>query len=191
MTCLHLAMSASNDVMMMTQQPVACSGGMTLGQSIMMCLNGLILLFVGGRYYKGAILGAMHGNFGMDCLVVTGTFITFLYSCIQLAMACQSGIPTTHVFFETTGMLLMFVTIGKFIEAYAKGRREGAPPLSPICSSCSPERLVSMFLILFITFYCFCSFSSRLCWLLSPPLQPQLEAVNPSPQTCCNRLRSR
>jgi hypothetical protein len=41
---------------------------------------------------------------------------------VQVSLACHSHVPTKHVFFETTGMLLMFVTIGKFIEAYAKRR---------------------------------------------------------------------
>lgn len=119
---LHLSMSSSSAVMMMFDMPAACHGGVRLMQAIMLLLNLPILLIVGYRYYRGAVLGAMHGTFGMDCLVTTGTSITFLYSCVQLGLACHSETPTTHVFFETTGMLLMFVTIGKFIEAYAKRR---------------------------------------------------------------------
>jgi len=68
----------------------------------------------------------MHGNFGMDCLVVTGTSISFAYSSVQLAFACANHVPTTHVFFEASGMLLMFVTLGKFMEAYARGKSASA-----------------------------------------------------------------
>lgn len=62
----------------------------------------------------------------MDCLVVTGTTVTFVYSCVQLTRACQTGEPTKHVFFEASGMLLMFVTFGKYLEAYAKGKTVSA-----------------------------------------------------------------
>ncbi len=124
--CLHLAMATSDSVMMMSLQPAACADSVNLGQMLMICLNAPLLLLVGYRYYKAAILGALHCTFGMDCLVVTGTSITFLYSCFQIALACHEGVPTKHVFFETTGMLLMFVTIGKFIEAYAKGKSVSA-----------------------------------------------------------------
>jgi Cu+-exporting ATPase len=119
---LHLTMTSSEDVMMMLDMPLACHGGVNYMQGIMFALNLPILLIVGYRYYKGAVVGAMHGSFGMDCLVTTGTSITFLYSCVQLSLACASHTPTKHTFFETTGMLLMFVTVGKYIEAYAKRR---------------------------------------------------------------------
>ena len=62
----------------------------------------------------------------MDLLVVTGTTITFVYSCVQLSLACAYGMATTHVFLEASGMLLMFVTFGKFLEAYAKGKTVSA-----------------------------------------------------------------
>ena len=70
--------------------------------------------------------GALHGSFGMDCLVVVGTTVTFVYSCVQLSLACSTGEPTNHVFFEASGMLLMFVTFGKYLEAYAKGKTVSA-----------------------------------------------------------------
>ena len=123
---LHLTMSSFPEAMMVFDMPAACQGSVTWMQVVMFLLNLPILLYVGFRYYKGAVLGAMHGNFGMDCLVTTGTSITFVYSCVQLGIACGTHQATDHVFFETTGMLLMFVTVGKFIEAYAKRRSYAA-----------------------------------------------------------------
>jgi Cu+-exporting ATPase len=102
-------------------QPAACNGGITAGQTVMLALNAPLQFGVGYRYYRAAFLGAINGNFGMDCLVVTGTTVTFVYSLTQLYLACEASIPTKHVFFEVSGMLLMFVTFGKFVEAYAKG----------------------------------------------------------------------
>ena len=77
-----------------------------------------MLLF---RYYRSALISAMHCSFGMDFLVMTGSSITFLYSLGELLVSCHAGKPAKHVFLEAIGMLLMFVTIGKYIEAYAKG----------------------------------------------------------------------
>jgi cation transport ATPase len=62
------------------------------------------LIIIGYRYYRAAFLGAINGNFGMDCLVVTGTTVTFVYSLTQLYLACEASRPTKHVFFEVSGM---------------------------------------------------------------------------------------
>jgi P-type Cu+ transporter len=123
---LHISMLCFDSVMMFLDVPQVCNGGITRGQMVMVCLNLPMQVLVGYRFYRGAFLGAMHGSFGMDCLVVTGTTITFVYSFIQLCLSCQSGEPSMHIFFETSGMLLMFVTLGKYLEAYAKGSTASA-----------------------------------------------------------------
>jgi P-type Cu+ transporter len=123
---LHLSMILSNEMMMMLDQPGMCDGSLSRDQTLMAILNTPLQIIVGYRFYRGAFLSAMHGSFGMDCLVVTGTTITFVYSSLQLFFACYSGVSSDHMFFETSGMLLMFVTIGKYIEAYAKGATASA-----------------------------------------------------------------
>jgi cation transport ATPase len=157
---LHLTMTSSEDVMMMLDMPLACHGGVNYMQGTMFALNLPILLIVGYRYYKGAVVGAMHGSFGMDCLVTTGTSITFLYSCVQLAMACTSHTPTKHTFFETTGMLLMFVTVGKYIEAYAKRRSFAA--ISNLLKL-QPREVCA--------YFCLCSYLRAMAVFLTLPLQ--------------------
>lgn len=123
---LHLAMMTSDDVMMMLEEPGICDGTISINQTLMAILNTPLQFIVGYRFYRGAFLSALHGSFGMDCLVVTGTTITYVYSSIQLFFACYSGYTSIHMFFETSGMLLLFVTIGKYIEAYAKGATASA-----------------------------------------------------------------
>jgi Cu+-exporting ATPase len=108
---------------MILEKPAGvCHNGIQIGQMLMLILNIPMLIIVGSKYYKSAFLGLLHGIYGMDLLVMTGTSITFTYSVIQLCLSCISDESTDHVFFETTGMLLFFVTIGKYIESYAKGR---------------------------------------------------------------------
>ena len=116
MMLLNIAMNVSHDVMMAMNMPCACNGSVNLMQLCMLFLNLPIMIFVGYRYYKAAWMGAMHGAYGMDALVVVGTSISFFYSCFLLLVACETQTIAKHIFFETSGMLLMFVTIGKFIE---------------------------------------------------------------------------
>lgn len=119
---LHLT-SHYNDVLMeFMMQPALCHGGIDVGQVVMIILNSIMLVSVGYKFYRGALVSAVHGSFGMDFLVMTGTFITFAYSAVKIYFACALQQPTEHVFFEVTGMLLLFVTIGKYIESYAKGK---------------------------------------------------------------------
>jgi len=123
---LHLAMSNSMSLMMMMDEPVLCSGGITLNHVVMLALNGPLQIIVGYRFYRGALLSAMHCGFGMDFLVVVGTSITFAYSLLQVIFSCQTHTPSKNVFFETSGMLLLFVTLGKYLESYAKGSTASA-----------------------------------------------------------------
>ena len=123
---LHLAMSNSMSLMETMDHPVLCSGGITLNHLIMLALNGPLQIIVGYRFYRGAFLSAIHCGFGMDFLVVTGTTVTFAYSLMQFVLSCHSHVPSKNVFFETSGMLLLFVTLGKYLESYAKGSTTSA-----------------------------------------------------------------
>lgn len=45
-------------------------------------------------------------------LVVVGTSSSYFYSVSSLLRACRTGDPAPHVFFETSAMLITFVTLG-------------------------------------------------------------------------------
>lgn len=117
---MHLVMNSGSSVSHSLEGPGACDGGITVGQVIMLFLNTPLMIFVGKKFFRGAAMGAKHGSFGMDFLIASGTSVSYLYSIIELALACRAGEMTEHVFLEVSGMLLLFVTIGKFIEAYAR-----------------------------------------------------------------------
>lgn len=125
-TVLHVYSMQSSTLMHAMNEPLLCKGGITAGQTAMLVLNVPMQFGVGYKYYRSAFLGAIHGSLGMDFLVVTGTTITFMYSMLQLYFACQSHVPSRHVFLEASGMLLLFVTVGKYMEAYAKGKTASA-----------------------------------------------------------------
>lgn len=101
---------------------------------------------VGKRFYKSAYRGLVHGcTMGMDFLVVMGTTSAYVYSLIVFGLQmvvkfnydeAKSGGGETGEFsdgvmklsptFETGAWLITFVTLGKYLEAYARGKTAGA-----------------------------------------------------------------
>ena len=126
-----------------------------LGQTmlIMAVLSTLSQCLVGYRYYRAAWNAGR--DFGMDFLIVLGTTSSYVYSVIVwvwlLYVSSQAAVGTdssnTAILsddmddnnnndndeftsleptFGTGAMLLTFVTFGKFLEAYAKGKTSSA-----------------------------------------------------------------
>jgi heavy metal translocating P-type ATPase len=84
-----------------------------------------IVLFYGGkRIYRRAWAGVTSAAFTMETLITIGAFSAYLYSTYQLL----SG--SIHLYFDTASMLVVLVTIGKFLESRAKARvKEGLESL--------------------------------------------------------------
>lgn len=88
---------------------------------------------VGKRFYVAAYHSFSNGGImGMDFLVVLGTSASYVYSTIVLLVNTFSfnihDAQTTRMSptFATGAMLLMFVSLGKFLECYAKGKTASA-----------------------------------------------------------------
>lgn len=93
---------------------------------------------VGRRYYMSAYRGLIHGcTLGMDFLVALGTSAAYLYS--TFVFVYQRIAEMNHnndndvdpvmkltPTFETGAWLITFVTLGKYLEAYARGKTAGA-----------------------------------------------------------------
>jgi len=84
-----------------------------------------IVLFYGGkRIYRRAWAGVTSAAFSMETLITIGAFSAYFYSTYQLL----SG--SLHLYFDTASMLIVLVTIGKFLESRAKAEvREGLESL--------------------------------------------------------------
>lgn len=100
----------------------------------MFLLSTAVQFGVGHRFYKAAYKGVLHGTLGMDFLIVMGTTASYLYSVIvyvlQLVMYARSSNDDSSFAmrptFATGAMLLTFVTLGKFLESFAKGKTASA-----------------------------------------------------------------
>ena len=81
-----------------------------------------IQFYVGKRFYIAAYKGLRHGMMGMDFLIVVGTSASYLYSIVSIVFSVVHPTFQGHYFFESSAMLITFVTFGKYLESLAKGR---------------------------------------------------------------------
>jgi Cu+-exporting ATPase len=77
--------------------------------------------YVGYPYYVHGYKSLRNGAANMDVLVALGSSVAFLYSVLVLL-----GVFSGHVYFETAAVILALISIGKYLEAKAKGRTSEA-----------------------------------------------------------------
>lgn len=78
-----------------------------------------VVFWVGAQYHQRAWRLARSGAANMDTLISIGSLAAYIYS---LALLPTHG----EVFFETAGMIITLITLGKVFEARAKGRASSA-----------------------------------------------------------------
>lgn len=100
--------------------------GVTLKLLLMFLLATPVQFWIGKRYYVAAFKGMQHGMMGMDFLIIVGTTASYLYSFISFVGSGISKDYHGHHFFESSTMLLTFVTLGKYMESMAKGKTADA-----------------------------------------------------------------
>jgi Cu+-exporting ATPase len=89
-----------------------------------------VLCYAGRHFIIGSWKAFRHGSATMDVLVSSSTLLSFTFSIFTIIYASthpslfNHGPPKT--FFETTTMLLTFVTLGKYLESIAKGKTSSA-----------------------------------------------------------------
>jgi len=78
-----------------------------------------VQFWIGAQYYRGFWHSLKRGSGNMDTLVAIGTSAAYFYSLAATFVPALAGQP---VFFETSALLIAFVSLGKLLEARAKGR---------------------------------------------------------------------
>ena len=78
-----------------------------------------VVFWSGAQYHRRALKLARTASANMDTLISLGSLAAYLYSLAVLALG-------EAVFFETAGMIITLITLGKVFEARAKGRASAA-----------------------------------------------------------------
>ncbi|KAF2808403.1 heavy metal translocatin [Mytilinidion resinicola] len=101
--------------------------GVWLGDVVCLVLTIPVQFGIGKRFYVSAFRSLRHGSPTMDVLVVLGTSAAFFFSVVGMLVSIlipPHTRPTT--LFDTSTMLITFITLGRFLENRAKGQTSKA-----------------------------------------------------------------
>lgn len=86
-----------------------------------------IVMIANQKFFINGSKSLMHGSPNMDTLVSLGSASAFVYStAVLFDMICR-GIPRLHdLYFEAAAMVITLITLGKMLEARAKGKTTSA-----------------------------------------------------------------
>lgn len=101
--------------------------GLYLSDLIALVLTTPVQFWIGDKFYRQAFKSLKHRTATMDVLVMLGTSAAYFYS--LFTMIYQFFSPSGYhpmLFFDTSSMLIMFVSMGRYLENKAKGRTSAA-----------------------------------------------------------------
>jgi len=94
-------------------------------------VNGLLQFFfttlimaVNYPLYISGLKKLISLNPNMDSLVETGTLAAYFYSLVILVLLFlkPASLDASHLYFESAGFILIFISLGKYLEALTKGK---------------------------------------------------------------------
>lgn len=86
----------------------------------------LPILFYGRDIFTSGIKNLFHRSPNMDTLVTLGVFASFFYSFIEMILMLLDKIPVGHLYFESCGMIIFFIKLGRFIDHHSKEKTKEA-----------------------------------------------------------------
>lgn len=81
----------------------------------------LPILILNNKYFVSGFKSLIRLNPNMDSLIAVGAAASVIYSVWQMSLG-----GAAHYYFESAGMILTFITIGKYLESKSKAKTTGA-----------------------------------------------------------------
>ncbi len=79
------------------------------------------IMIVNRKFFTNGFSALFKLNPNMDSLVAVGSAASFIYSIVSLIFFSEG-----HLYFESAGMILALITLGKFLETLSKGKTKDA-----------------------------------------------------------------
>lgn len=95
---------------------------------IMLCLSTPVVFWFGRGFYINAVRQIKHGKANMDTLVALSTGIAYLFSLVNTIFPYFIGHEGghSHVYFEASAVIVVFILLGKLLEEKAKSNTSSA-----------------------------------------------------------------
>jgi len=87
-----------------------------------------VQFWAGWRYYRGMWGALRHRTADMNTLIAVGTSAAYFYSVVAVLFPglFAAEVLERNVYFDTSAMIITLITLGKFLEARAKGQTSAA-----------------------------------------------------------------
>ncbi|WP_294360841.1 heavy metal translocating P-type ATPase [uncultured Clostridium sp.] len=83
------------------------------------------VMIVGRSYFIHGFKNMVKLSPNMDSLIAMGTSAAFIYSFVN-TIRIYTGVHTMNLYYESAGVILTLITLGKYLEAIAKGKTKDA-----------------------------------------------------------------
>ncbi len=98
--------------------------GILKNDYVLFILATIVMLFPGRQFFEGTYKGLKHGMTDMNLLIATGTGAAYTIS--VAATFLDLGEAYRHTYYDTAALLIMFIVLGRYLEALTKGKTSEA-----------------------------------------------------------------
>jgi Cu+-exporting ATPase len=93
---------------------------------ILFLLVSPVQFYIGWQFYKGFWNSMKHRTADMNTLIVIGTGAAYFYSVFVTFFPHIVTFTSTNVYFDTAGVIITLIILGRYLEAKAKGKASNA-----------------------------------------------------------------